>query len=412
MATTVPSSTSSTTAGPGVGDERRAVVGEQLAARRSQAVSQRPLHHPLHTGVDRQHHVGPGPGRLGGHHPDGPAGGVDLHGGATVLPPEVLLERELHAGPADQVPRDVALAGARLELRGADLADVAEEVGGQCALRVGATRDPADHDAGEPVLLLPEPDHHLVPDVHRHGDGQERVDGRVGEPLGEHVDRDVEERGQPAEHGSLPVGVERGAVNRHHVGRPVVDEHDAVAGEDAPAWRRLDQRADGVASAGEPRLLARQHLEVPHPRQQHGEERTHDDGQDPEPDPAGVGRRHPSTTRDLDRAAVAHRTGRRAAGSSAPLRIPTTPTTVSMRPPGSPGSPTTAPARARTTTAPALAVVAATTGSHPPCRSTVAEQAPTAEPATAPASAESPNGVVRKQSARRPPVKPMTAPRV
>ena len=205
-----------------------------------------------------------------------PPEGVDEDAPLAAHTSEVGVVGGLDPGLPDAVARPVALVGLGLELLGADLADVAEDLGRQDALVVVAEVRLADLDAGKLALVLHQEGGLEL--VHR---GVDRHRGqRVGlEPLVDLVadcgHLQPEELGQPAEHPLLLQSgdiLERGGPDLHERPGLVGDEDVAVAVDDRAARCDDTEAANLVVVRVLEVALARDHLQRPEAEEERAED--------------------------------------------------------------------------------------------------------------------------------------------
>ena len=287
--------------GPGVAPVGQVAARDAAVPGRFERLGEEVLGQCLGLDVDGEPDVVAGDrrGREVAQDADRVAHGVHLEDGLAGHAAQVVLVDPLDAGLADLVPPDVRLGLVHpvLELDVVDLADVADDVGSTGAEGVAAHRDPLDGHGGEQLLVLLDVDLQLLGGILGHG--HRRVPGvpLVVDPVEQLLDRGRravpgELVGQAAQHvhglGVVELG-EPDPVDGDDDGDPVVDQHRAVAVEDAPA-RGLDLHdPDAVRLGGLRERLRRQHLQVPEPGEERHEER---DDHDAEHAEAQAGRLH------------------------------------------------------------------------------------------------------------------------
>src|SRR5581483_2917319 len=319
---------------------------------------------------------------------------VDLEHLAARGAAQLVLVRALDTGLADLVAEGIGLGAlpVRVELFLRDRADVAEHVRRGAAEWVRADgRLLHRYDVCKQVVVLGEVQlerlRDVVGDRHRQVRAVARVDEtvldeRAVDRMLRHVPGDL--GGEAVDDLRVPAVVvladvrEALLVDRDDDRDAVVDEHDAVAIEDAAAGRLLEDRARLERGGRGLELLGRHHLQVPEAREQRREER-HD--QDPEPQ-AGVVvvHRHAAARRPRVSAGSAQRTTRSIGSTSTEFSTATTAATVSRCRSRKPSRPSIFASRPSTTTPSALPASAVSTGIHQAARSTVAFDIPTTYP--------------------------------
>ena len=230
----------------------------------------------LHAAVDRRHHLRARI-RLGGLHESyGPAHRVHLDALAAVLAAQELVEQPLESRLAHHV---AAAVPALLELLVVRLADVAEQVRGEPAVRVHALGlDLHDH-AGQlelPLLhLLHVRDRQPAADP----DGQKRVGRHLRDRVDELLKWNLEQHGQPAQGRVALVGValQLARDERQRERGPVVDERQAVAVEEDAARRGDGPDADAVLVGGLLEAAALEDLQIPELADDDEQRRAHRD---------------------------------------------------------------------------------------------------------------------------------------
>ncbi len=231
--------------------------------------------HVEHDGV-----AGPGVGLV--ERADHVALGVDLELLGAVLAPQVLLVLGLDATLADLAARRVTLGFEGVELLGADVAHVAEDVGGgRAPLGVAALGGRLHRDARVGRLVLLEV---LDGGGRCVGEDRDRLVGAVADVVQVRLDlgrRGADQGGDLPDDlgmlGCLDPGeddLHRGHVRHEHVARPVDDL--ATRGGDR-------DRADLVGVDGRRVVLLVDHLETPEPQDHDAEEQQDDDAHHAQP---------------------------------------------------------------------------------------------------------------------------------
>ena len=205
----------------------------------------------------------------------GCAEGVDLDPGQPGRAAQVAVVGVLDAVLADLVARLQAPVARFLQLFFGDLADVAEDVGGQRPVRVVADEDPLDLDARKAVLVFLQVVDEVVADVATQGHRRRRrqlqffvhraaqvAQGAVGQ-LGE-----ARELGPPLGR----VGGQFARVDLQRQAGAVGDQHFAVAIEDLAARGADPVGAGAVVLRFRQILFAVEHLQQPEAEEEDGEE--------------------------------------------------------------------------------------------------------------------------------------------
>jgi hypothetical protein len=187
---------------------------------------------------------------------------VDLDALAAVLAPQVLVEEPLEPGLAHHLAAAVATL---LELLVARLAHVAQEMGGEPAVRVHALGLDLGDDARKlelPFLDLGDVGERETP-AHPHR--QERVGRHLGHRLGQLLKGNAQQRGDAPEDrvARLVVTRQLAGDERQREGRPVVDQRHPVAVEEDAARRRDRPDTDPVLVRRVEEPPALQYLEIP-----------------------------------------------------------------------------------------------------------------------------------------------------
>ncbi len=200
---------------------------------------------------------------------------VDLDFGQSRLAAEEGVVGVLDSVLSDFVAGLEGLVLGFLELFFVDLADLAEDVGGQGPIRVVADEDPLHRDPREEMLVLlhvvDEVVANVLPQSHRGaGRGHHPFVDRLLDPVG----RRVGEFGELGELGlpSLQLGRQLVGVDLDREAGAIVDQNLAIAIEDRPA-RRADPELTGpvVPRLGEV-FLPVQDLEEPEAKEEDDEE--------------------------------------------------------------------------------------------------------------------------------------------
>ena len=165
---------------------------EHAGARALDPLEQGALGHPLHIEVDRELDVIAGSRRIVAQRPEHPARRVDLELLQTRRPAQVLLVRSLQPGAADRVAE--LIPGERFQLGSVRLADVAEYLGRQRAVRVCAHGKRQRLHAGEVFLPLADREDDALRNVFGQDRRFVRRRSAVGQPLIDLLDGDPEQR--------------------------------------------------------------------------------------------------------------------------------------------------------------------------------------------------------------------------
>jgi hypothetical protein len=248
----------------------------------------RPLGRFLHAPIDGGDDLGAGM-RLGGlDQPHLPAHRVHLEALATVLAAQELVEQPLQPALAHHVAATIPTL---LELLVAGLAHVAQQVGGEPAVGIGALRlDLHDHarQLQLPLLDLGDVVHaETAPHPHRKN--------RVGRHLGHRIlkigEGNLQQRGEPAQGGVAlgRIALELARNQRQREGRPVVHQRQAVAIEQNAAGGRDGADADAVLVRRLLEAAALQHLQIPELADDHEQRAARDTGHGHDPAAPGVG---------------------------------------------------------------------------------------------------------------------------
>jgi hypothetical protein len=211
---------------------------------------------------------------------------VDVDASGARAAAKVRVVSGLDAGLPNPVARRVALVDSVLELLLRDLADVAEDLGGNPALVVAPQRHLADLDAREVVLVLEEVIDLRVGNVRLDRDRCEKVvlpclEVALHLPVPEAEElRHAAERLLPLL-GAQPV--ERSRPKLRDGARDVRHEHLPVPVEDRAARRRSPEGPDLVVARFVEVLLAGDDLERPEPEEQDAEDGDREDSEDRNP---------------------------------------------------------------------------------------------------------------------------------
>ncbi len=193
----------------------------------------------------------------------------------------------LHPTPPHLVAGPIVLEERVLQLFGADLPQVPEDVRGEIPVGVLPDADGPDADAGEtPGALLLQVGGHLLGDVLRDRHGLEGEVGRVLETIDQALGGDAQQHREPREEVLLVGHV--AAVDGHLDGRPVVHEHVPVPVQDLAPRSRQRHEPNPVCLGALTVFVRGEHLEEPQPRGERGEQEGHHPGQDLDPS------RHPA----------------------------------------------------------------------------------------------------------------------
>ncbi len=187
---------------------------------------------------------------------------IDLDALAPVLTSQVVIEQSLEPG----LPHHVAPSVKPLpELLVADLAHVAQQVGGEAAGRVDALRlDLHDH-ARELELPLLDLGHVLERQAAAHPHGSRGITVNAGRHLRELAIGNAEQGRHAAEHGGAPVPrlVELARNEREGEGRTVVDERPMLAIVENTALGGDRSYPDPVLLRGLAEVVPRDDLQIP-----------------------------------------------------------------------------------------------------------------------------------------------------
>ena len=194
---------------------------------------------------------------------------------------QVRVVARLDAGLADLVAGLVALLRLALQLARGDLADVAEHLRGERAIRVVPDVAPFDGHAGKLARVLGEVDDHRLARRVTHDDGRERIAGAPLDARRDLVQRHAGHVREPAQLGVAVVVDLRQVVGpQPHGFRGLVeDEHPPVPVEDRPS-RRLDAHgAVRVRLRLVDVLRPGEHLQRPETQEERREDDEHDHAQ-------------------------------------------------------------------------------------------------------------------------------------
>ena len=210
-------------------------------------------------------------------------GRVEAGAGEAVLAAQEAVERGFDAALADAVAEVVALH--LLQLRLADLADVAEHGRRQLAAWIAAHLRLLDLHAGEVRLALGEEGDGVAGNVVLDRDRRQRVELLLLELLQNVRERHAEHVRQPLKLVAAvpPLG---GQVRRPDADRrdgAVVDEQLSVAIEDLAAGRLDAHLAELVVARGAQVVVAGEHLQRPEPQDQQRERGERERAEDADP---------------------------------------------------------------------------------------------------------------------------------
>ena len=231
----------------------------------------------LHPGVDRELEVVAGHWRLGDQAAVGSrlAEGVNLDPLQSRVPAEVAVVGRLDPVLADFFARLHALVLRLLQLVFVDLADVAEDMGGERSVWVCAHEYPLDRHSREAPLVFLQVVDEVVADVLAQGHGGRRCRlqlfvHRLAHPVQVAMDqaRELAQLGAPLGR----VGGQLARVDLERQAGAVGDDQLAVAVENLAARGAHPERAGAVVLRFGQVLFAVEHLQQPEPEEQDREE--------------------------------------------------------------------------------------------------------------------------------------------
>ena len=224
----------------------------------------------------------PGDGRPRGDHlaAHGLARRVDLHHVPPRRPLQELLVLLLDPALAHGLVPRVAAAPVVVDLVRADLPHLAQDVGREVALRIGAQVRVLQPDPRELPAPLGEVVVELRGDVLGQDHGLQRAAVAGVDLLDQLAQGQVELGGQPREHLLAPRAGQVAGVHDHVLPRPVRHQHVAVAIEDVAARGLGDDRAQAVALGRRRVVLPADDLEEPQAHQQQAEQAHRDGAED------------------------------------------------------------------------------------------------------------------------------------
>jgi hypothetical protein len=243
-----------------------------------QALLQRLFGHLLDLDVDRQLDIVALHRRLVTDVPEDPALGVNLQLLHGRLSSQGRFVGRLDTCLADLIVLLIALGLEAYVLTVADLAHIAEHIGGHGSEGVGADGLGLRLHTGKQIAVLLDVDDRGVTDIRGDRHRLVRAVALVVDGVANGRDRCIEQLGQLIDDSRSYL--HRVPAERQHLRNPVVDDHDPVTVDDPSTGGGDGDEANAVVLGRRQGGIAPHDLEVPEPGQEGSEQTTNDHGND------------------------------------------------------------------------------------------------------------------------------------